>query len=141
MALEVHLIDPETGDAVKINSHGELVVGTQEHSAPYSAQRTTAGVSNVVPIQTGKIFIITYIVVSSDKTNVETQISIYETSSVDGDLSTSEQIVLAGGMSRNDRVILPSLDLATRPSRFLNVETDTAATIDVIIMGYYEDDK
>lgn len=141
MALEVHLIDPQTGDAVKINSHGELVVGTQEHSTPYSAQRSTAGVSNIVPIDTGKIFVITYIVVSSDKTNVETHVSIYETSSETGALSTSEQLILSGGMSKNDRVVLPSLDLATAPSRFLNVETDTTATIDVIIMGYYEDDK
>ena len=136
--LRVSLIDATTDRAVNVNSHGELIVGRKEHSLPYAVQHTVASVSNVVPLETNNIFIITYVIVSTDKTNVDTQVSIYETSILAGDASTSEQIILQGGMGRNDRVILPGLDLATLTSRYINVETDTAATVDVVVMGYYE---
>lgn len=140
MAITSYLTDPLTDTTVKITPRGELVTGRSSHSKPYAAQRTTAGVSNLVKHNTGKLFVITYVIVSSDKTNVDTQISLYETLTEDGDLSTSEQIILAGGLSKNDRVVLGGLDLVTSAGSYINVETDTAATIDVIIMGYYEED-
>ena len=126
------------GTPVKLTPHGELVTGKTEHSLPYNIVRTTAGVSNIVELRTNNTFIITYLVVASDKTNLETQIDVYETRTVDGDASTAEAVVLSGSLARNDRVIMPSLDLRTLPSRFINVETDTTAVISVTVMGYYE---
>ena len=126
------------GTPIKLTPHGELVTGKTEHSLPYNAIRTSAGVSNIVELRTNNTFIITYLVVASDKTNVETQVDVYETRTVDGDATIAEAVILSGSLARNDRVVMPALDLRTKPSRFINVETDTAAVISITVMGYYE---
>ena len=92
----------------------------------------------IVPLRSNNRFIITYLIVSSDKTNVDTQVDIYETRTVDGNATTAEAVILSGGLSKNDRVVMSGLDLATLPSRFVNIETDSLAAINVIVMGYYE---
>lgn len=140
MSINVGIIDPRNGVAAKITHHGELVVGTSEHSTPFNGVLTGAGVVNLVKPNTGNVFIITYIIVASDKTNVETQVDIYETKIESGDFTTSEVAVLSGSLSKNDRVVLPGLDLQTLPSRFINIQTDTAATINVTLMGYFEEE-
>lgn len=126
------------GKPATINSHGELVVGKADHSTPFNVTRSSAGVTNVVPLMTNNRFILTYLVVASDKTNVETQVYVYETLADTGDNTTSEAMILQGSLNKSDRVIMPSLDLVTLSSRNINVETDTNAVISFVIMGYYE---
>ena len=126
------------GTPIRLTPHGELIVGKTEHSLPYNAVRSTAGVSNIIKLKTNNTFIITYLIVASDKTNIETQVDVYATRTVDGDASTAEAVILSGSLNRSDRVIISGLDLRTRPSRFINVETDTAAVISITVMGYYE---
>ena len=126
------------GTPLRLTEHGELIVGNTKHSIPFNATRSTAGVSNVVPLVTNNSFIVTYLVVASDRTNVETIVSVYETRTVDGNTATAENMILSGSLAKSDRVILSGLDLETLSSRFINIETDTAATINVTIMGYYE---
>ena len=137
MAIKI-IVCSADGRPIEVNTHGELVVGKTDHSTPYSASRSTAGVSNIVNLKTNFRFIITYLVVASDKTNVESQVYVYETKTIDGDYTTAENFILRGGMVRNDRIILSDLDLKTLPSRFVNIETDNTALIDITIMGYYE---
>ena len=138
MPIQVSICDPKTGKAVRLTEHGELIIGKTEHSLPYNAVRSSAGVSNIVELRTNNTFIITYLIVASDKTNVETQVDVYETITSDGAAATAEAVILSGSMARNDRVIIAGLDLRTLPSRFINIETDTAAVINVTVMGYYE---
>ena len=138
MSLQFSLCDPKTGRAARLTDHGELIVGKTAHSLPYNASRSSAGVSNIINLKTNNTFIITYLIIASDKTNLETQIDVYETRTVDGAASTAEAVILSGSMARNDRVIISGLDLRTLPSRFVNIETDTAAVISVTVMGYYE---
>ena len=136
--IQVEIIDPRTGKAAMVTSHGELVVGTPHHASPYNATRSAAGVSNIVKPRTGEVFIITYMIVASDKTNVETNVSVYETLTDDGDSASADNLVLSGSLAKNDRVVMPGLDLETLKSRFVNIETDTAAIISVTVMGYFE---
>lgn len=138
MAIQVSICDPKTGKAVRLTDHGELIIGKTEHSLPYSGVLSAAGVENIISLKTNHTFIITYLIVASDKTNVETQVDVYETRTVDGDASTAEAVILSGSLAKNDRVIIAGLDLRTLPSRFVNIETDTTAVINVTVMGYYE---
>lgn len=138
MTIQVSICDPTTGKAARLTEHGELIIGKTEHSLPYNAIRSTAGISNVVELRTNNTFIITYLIVASDKTSVETQVDVYEARTVDGAATTAEAVILSGSLAKNDRVIISGLDLRTLPSRFINIETDTAATINVTVMGYYE---
>ena len=138
MSINVILKDSQTGQAASVNSHGELVVGNANHSDGYSAVRSTAGVTTIVPSQGGFRFIVTAILIASNKTNVETQVNLYGTLLPEGDASTAANIGFSGGLAKNDRVIIPALDLIIKESHFINVETDTAATINVAITGYFE---
>ena len=132
------ITDDATGISAKVTSRGELITAKISHSSSYQASRTTAGTSTVVAGKAGKLFVMTSILATQDKTNLDTHITVFESSDLDS--ATKNVIILETDFLRNSVLVATGLDIVTQPVQWINFTTDVATGISVTIAGYYIDE-
>lgn len=136
---DVNLFDEESQTSAAISINRELVVGPVAYSKAYYVSITAAATPfEIVPAMSGKIFVITAMLLATSKTfgtatTAETLI-IYESSPAD--ISTSLGTLTQIDFLKNDRLVATSLTLATSTAVSL-VATATDTDVGVTIAGYY----
>ena len=126
---------------VSVTKQGELITGKLSYSTPYYVQIIVADTAyEVVVGKAGKQFVITDILLSSDKdfgsSVAGADITVYgaHPSDIDTALNTVANIELL----RNDRLVATGLNLITDTAcSIVAIATDTVA--DITIAGYYID--
>ena len=127
---------------VLVTSRGELVVAPLAYSTPYYKSVAAAATPyEVVPAKAEKRFVITGLLLASDKTfgsatTAET-LTIYEANAAD--LSVNLKTIVRLDMLKNDRMPATGLNLITTKARAL-VAIGTDFAVDVTIAGYYVND-
>lgn len=124
-----------------VTDSGELIVASLKHADSYYVNIAAADTPyELVPAIVGHRFILTGILVASDKTfatvNEAEPITIYEANPAD--LDTSLKIIFRIPLLRNDRLPATGLDLQTTPARTLVTSTPLTAAVDVTVTGWYE---
>lgn len=139
MPLPVHVRDPDTDIAAKVSPDGELYIAVRDYSTAYYISVNIADTPfEVVPAVANKRFIVTDILIASDKafgSSVDAEtVTIYEAhpADLDTNLKTFTQVDLL----RNDRMPVTGLNLATNETVTL-VAIAASASVDVTIGGYY----
>jgi hypothetical protein len=123
-----------------VKDTGELVVGSLKHSDSYYVNIAVAATSyELVPAIPGMRFIITGVLMASDKTFATVTeaeaVTIYEANPADIDINT--KTIFSVPLLRNDRLAATGLDLQTNLTVSLVTITPTTAAVDVTITGYY----
>lgn len=137
--MDFQIFDEQDSTAAKISTLGEQYVAPRFYSSPYYISVEVANTPySVVPAISGQKFIITGLLLSSDKAfasaTVAETLVIYEASPAD--ISTNLKTVAQVDFLRNDRLVATSLNLATSDAVSLVAEA-TDAKVDVTIAGYY----
>jgi len=133
------LVDEQNGTYFRISNNGELIVAPVSYSIAYYKQIDTAATPvTVVPAETGKIFVITGLLLATSKTfgssTTGETLTIYETSP--SDISIQAKIITQLDMFKNDRLVATGLNLATSEAvTIAAVATDN--DVNVTIAGYY----
>jgi len=136
---DVAIFDEQSQVAALVSKNGELIVGPIAYSVSYYVAVDVAATSfQVVPAESGKIFIITGLLLASSKTfgsatTAET-LTIYEASPADFD--TQLKIITQIDLLKNDRLAVTGLNLASSEAVSL-VATATDTDVNVTIAGYY----
>jgi hypothetical protein len=140
MSVEVHIVDPGTGKAVKRVEGGAIAVAPVRTSLPFNATLgTDDAVVNVVPAKADHVFYITGIFLTGNK-NIDATtaatVTVYtgdsETTAVANALTTLLTLPVARNSTRDINPIL----LETENSKWVNAVT-TDDDVFVTIMGYY----
>ena len=136
MSLPVEINDG-SGTSAKVTRRGELVIGQISHSTSYAQSRSTAGTSTIVNPQTGKRFVMTAMLLTQDKTNLDTHVTIFE--APDFESTTESKVIIETDLQRNQTMLATGLDIITESTVWINLKTDAAAGINITIAGYYVD--
>jgi len=126
------------GRDAKVSSRGELIVSPIEFSTSYAASLAASGTTTVVKAVADKRFIMTDILLASDRTNVDTNVTVFEAS--DFESTTEDKVIIEVDFMRNDRMVATGLNIATDPVKWINLKSNTSAGITITIAGYYIDD-
>ena len=137
MSQPINIKDPSTGVVAKVTPRGELVVSLIEYSTSYATENNTATTSTVVNGNPSKRFILTSIFIAQDKTNLDTHITLFESS--DKDSATEDKIIFETDFARNQTMVATGLGIITGTTKWINMKTNTAARINVTLAGYYID--
>jgi hypothetical protein len=134
--IEVEIIS-QTNSA-KVSDREELIVGPREASKFYT---NTAIVNNtpvnVVVPRTGRIFVITAIVLSGDRGigSNGAVVDLYE-SDISGTDATVETQIIQDEIAKQTRLVLTNLYITTRPGRWINVKADDVQ-VRANVAGFY----
>jgi hypothetical protein len=140
MSLPITIEDKATSTAACISEYGQLVTAPISYSTPYYASIAVAATPyEIVQGRTGKLFVITDILIASDKdfasATVAETVTIYEADV--SDISTSIRTITRVDLLRNDRLVATGLNLITGQARSLVGITPLTTAVDVTIAGYY----
>jgi hypothetical protein len=146
MVLKVEIVDGRgLGAKACITSRGELVVNKADYSVPYTAEATvintgynytTANGDGIVP-KAGKQFIITEVLISTDRNVGATSgalINIYEADSATSTTATKD-IIKDIEIIKNERIFM-SLNMIVTKGKWVNIKTDDN-NVKSTIWGYY----
>ena len=139
MPIETYIRDGTgNGHNVKVTHTGELVTIRGEYDTSQAAIMTaTATAYNMVEPRVGSSFIITGIIVNTDKNVSATNganIELYEAAT---DTSTVQsKLLFALNILKNDSEVITGILLKTTEGVYLNAETDDA-TVNITLLGYY----
>ena len=141
MTLQVSLFDDKTQSIAKVNPNGGLIVAPSHYSTAYYVLVDTAATTfEVIPAISDMNFIVTGMLIASDKSfatsTVAETLTIYEANPAD--LSVNTKTITQIDLLRNDRLVATALDLATTKTRTL-VAIATSANVNVTLSGYYID--
>ena len=125
------------GQVCKVTKRGEIVVAPVSYSKSYQTSRNTAGTSNIITGLANKSFLITSMLIGSDKTNVDTTVDIFESN--DADSAIQSKLIISLGVGKNDRLIATGLQIETDVTKWVNFTMDTSALISITFGGYYLD--
>jgi hypothetical protein len=129
----------DKGANVLVTELGELVTAPLSNSTPYYVSVAIASTPYlVVPAIAGKCFLITGLLIASDKnfgtaTTAETVV-LYEANAAD--LSTNIKTITQVDLLKNDRLVATGLNLVASNARAL-VASGTDSAVDVTVAGYY----
>ena len=136
---DISLFDEKNSTYAEVSAVGEQYVAPRFYSDPYYVSvAETITPYQVVPARSGKKFIVTSILLATDKaygsSTVAETLTIYEASPSDFDtnLKTFTQV----DFLRNDRLIATGLNLSTSCAVSLVAIADSN-NVDVTIAGYY----
>lgn len=141
-ALSVGLHGGIADYGVLVTPRGELVIAPLAYSEPYYVSVAAAATAyTVVPAVAEKRFVITSLLVASDKTfgsatTAET-LTVYEANAAA--IGTSLKTIFQVDMLKNDRMVATGLNLITTKARAL-VAIGTDNKVDVTVAGYYVSD-
>ena len=139
MPLPTSIIGADGIHKVNVTPRGELIVAPISFSISYYVDVNLALTEFVVvPAITGKCFIITALMLNSDKTfgsaTVAETLLLYEAHP--SDITTSLNIITQVDMLKNDRLPVTGLNLQVGNTRsIIAVATDN--NVDVTVAGYY----
>ena len=141
MTLQVSLFDDKTQSIAKVNPNGGLIVAPSHYSTAYYVLVDTAATTfEVIPAISDMNFIVTGMLIASDKSfatsTVAETLTIYEANPAD--LSVNTKTITQIDLLRNDRLVATALDLATTKTKTL-VAIATSANVNVTLSGYYID--
>jgi len=115
----------------KVTERGQLVTAPLDYSTMFPCEITTdAGACEVLPPISGKQFVITNIILS---TNADTVVNVYESNEPDGAIETS---ILQIDIALKAVVPVGPLNLILNPGKWLNI-TATKKKVFANISGYY----
>jgi len=127
------------GYGVAVTKRGQIVTAPLNFSIPENVTLNVINTAfNLRPPITGKIFVITDLIISTDK-NVNVNgaiIEIYLASSVD--TLTSDKTLLLINLGRQDSFDVVTLNWISVQGKWLNAKTDEA-NVDITAAGYYVD--
>ena len=137
--LPVNIKCSKTKNSALVTEYGQLVTAPISYSTPHYVDVAVLNTTyEIVEGKTGKQFVITSLLIASDKdfgSSVDAEtITIYESAAED--ISTSLGIIFQVDLLRNDRLVATGLNLITSKGRSL-VGIATSAAVDVTIAGYY----
>lgn len=140
MALKTHIIDASgTSVGARVTARGVLVVGPLEFSSSTSVTADVINTAyNLVEPQAGKIYIITAILLTSNK-NVgagNATVVLYEADSATSTTSTKD--ILNIEMVKSTARDLTGISLAVTVGKWVNIKTDDD-DIFCTLLGYYAD--
>ncbi len=133
------LVDEKTGRIASLTELGELRVAPYAYSEAYYASVNIVNTAfMLVPAKAGFRFVITDMLISSDKNfgkaHAAETITIYEANAAD--LTTSLKTITRVDLLKNDRMPVTGLHLiATKARALVAIATDTS--VDVTLAGYY----
>jgi len=141
VTLQVSLFDDKTQSIAKVNPNGGLIVAPSHYSTAYYVLVDTAATTfEVIPAISDMNFIVTGMLIASDKSfatsTVAETLTIYEANPAD--LSVNTKTITQIDLLKNDRLVATALDLATTKTRTL-VAIATSANVNVTLSGYYID--
>ena len=141
MTLQVSLFDDKTQSIAKVNPNGGLIVAPSHYSTAYYVLVDTAATTfEVIPAISDMNFIVTGMLIASDKSfatsTVAETLTIYEANPAD--LSVNTKTITQIDLLKNDRLVATALDLATTKTKTL-VAIATSANVNVTLSGYYID--
>jgi len=141
VTLQVSLFDDKTQSIAKVNPNGGLIVAPSHYSTAYYVLVDTAATTfEVIPAISDMNFIVTGMLIASDKSfatsTVAETLTIYEANPAD--LSVNTKTITQIDLLRNDRLVATALDLATTKTKTL-VAIATSANVNVTLSGYYID--
>ena len=136
---DISLFDEQNRTYAGISPAGEVYISPRFYSTPYFVSVALATTAYpIVPALSGHKFIVTSILIASDKdfgspTAAET-VTLYEASpaDIDTNLKTFAQVDLL----KNDRLVATGLNIATSDAVSLIGIADSAA-VDVTVAGFY----
>ena len=136
---DVTIWDDKSQAAALVSINGELIVAPISYSEAHYVSVDTADTPfEVVPAVSGKRFVITSMLLATDKNfasaTVAETLTLYEASPAD--LGTNMKIVTQIDFLRNDRLVATGLNLATSKAVSI-VAIATSASVDVTVAGYY----
>jgi len=136
---DIQLFDEQSQSYAGVSAEGEQYVSARYYSDPYYESVAVAGTAyEIVPAKSGKRFIVTGLLLASDKafgsSTVAETLTIYEASP--SDLDTNLKTFTQVDLLRNDRLVATGLNLRTSTTVSL-VAIATSAKVDVTIAGYY----
>ena len=115
MSQPVNIKDSATSVSAKVTSRGELVVSPIEYSTSYAAENNTAITSTVVIGKSKKRFVLTSIFLSQDKTNVDTHITLFESSGEDSDIE--DNVIFETDFAKNQTMVATGLGIVTETTK------------------------
>jgi len=130
----------KTKQSALVTEYGQLVTAPISYSEPYYVDLAVAATPyEIVKGKTGKRFIITSLLVASDKnfasTTTSETVTVYEAAAED--ISASLNTIFQVDLLRNDRLVATGLNLITLEGRSLVGIAPTSVAVDVTIAGYY----
>ncbi len=136
--INVQIVNAKSGRIAEITEFGELVTAPISYSTPYYVLVDVLTALEVVQGKAGQCFVITGLLLASDKNFASTvdseSLTIYEANPAD--LSTNEKIIVKLDLLRNDRMPVTGLNLLVSEAKSL-VAIATSVNVDVTIAGYY----
>ena len=135
MPIDVRILG-SSGRIVSVNSSGELVVGPSSFSEPYTGSVTGTTITNLVRGRVNEFFVVTDMIISQDRTNTDSAVTVFESDSVDG---PSTDDIITVDLIKSQAIPLTGLNLiSTARGKYINFQSDSGtATIRVTVMGYY----
>lgn len=134
MSKEITIKDSTTGDLAKVTARGQLVTSPLEFSTPCSQNITCSNTAfNFAAPQSGKIFVITDVIVSSGSGASQT-IEIFEADSTTSITVVTQIFELV--LSAKTVVPLGGLNWLLTEGKWLNAKSD-GTTAMVTIAGYF----
>ena len=136
---DYQLLDEQSQSYAGVSPEGDQYVSARYYSDPYYVSVAIAATAyEAVPAKSGKRFIVTGLLLASDKaygsSTVAETLTIYEASP--SDLDTNLKTFTQVDLLRNDRLVATNLNLRTSTTVSL-VAIATSEKVDVTIAGYY----
>lgn len=138
--LPVIIQDKNTKNSACVTENGQLIVAPISYSEPYYVKLAVLNTPyEIIPGITNKAFVITGILIASDKNfasaTVAEAVTIYEAAVED--ISTQLKILFQFDLLRNERVVATGLNIITNTARSLVGIAPTSAAVDITLAGYY----
>jgi hypothetical protein len=126
-----------TGNMAAITDRCELVVGPRKPSKFYTASAVVNNTAvNIVPPITGKVFIITAIVLSGDR-SIATNGAVTDVYEAESDTSgTVVTQIIQDEIGKQSRLVLSGLHIEVTTGKWINIKADDVI-VRANIAGYY----
>lgn len=126
------------GHTAKITHTGELVTIRGSYDQTFQASMTSINTAyNLVVPKTSKQFIITGIIINTDKNVSATDGAIVEVYEATNDTTTTvTKTIMPLTIGRNSTIPLTGILIQTTKGTFINAKTDDA-TVNITLLGYY----
>ena len=123
-----------------VSSRGELITGTLSYSIPYYIKVAVAATAyTVVPGIAGKQFVVTDVLLASDKNFASSTAGevIHVYGAHPSDIDTALDTVVQMELLRNDRLVSNGLNIITNVACAIVAIAPIDTAVDVTIAGYY----
>lgn len=140
MAIPFVLVDPITGDAVRVHQDGRMFTGGQFNLIEFNTLDVVDTAYNFYLPRTGKQFVVTRIFAYGDKEvagNSNATVEVYEATSIS--TLTVSKIIMQFEIGQNEFQPYDTLALLVNTGRFINAKTSDE-DVHMNILGFYIDD-